>query len=40
VPSDQPCDECAQMERRVLVASIVTGALMGAVVVFVVMKAR
>ena len=35
---EQPCDECAAMERKVLVASIVAGALMGAGLVFVVMS--
>lgn len=38
---DQPCEECAQMERKVLAAGIVAGALMGAgVVLFIASRSR
>ena len=36
----QPCEECAQMERKILVVSIAAGALMGAGVVFFILKSK
>ena len=36
---DQPCDECAQMQRRLLAGSIIAGAVLGAGLVFVILKA-
>jgi hypothetical protein len=28
--AEQPCDECAAMERRVLIGAIIAGAVLGA----------
>lgn len=37
----QPCEECAQMERKVLIAAVLGGALMGVgVCLFVVSKVK
>jgi hypothetical protein len=39
--TEQPCPECAQVERRVLITCIAAGALMGAgVAVLVLRKAK